>query len=113
MTQTLSSPAAVPARKRKPLSWRYRGEVAARALAALVAGYLVAYGFTAFMTVVLPFSRSNRVITASLLCFFVYGLCAMYAFAAKSAWRAWWVLLLCAGALYSVAWLFPESGARP
>ncbi|MGO1069336.1 hypothetical protein [Lysobacter sp. CA199] len=134
MTETLANPAAVPAPQgvrasqrspagggaaphaRKPrakLSWRYRGAVAVRALAATVIGYLVAYGFTALGTLVLPFSRNDRVIAASLLCFFVWCAAAMYAFAARSAWRACWVLALWAGAMYGIALLFPEAAARP
>lgn len=116
MTESLARTASAPASVRKPrsqLSWRYRGAVAVRALAASVLGYLVAYGFTAFATVVLPFGRNDRVVSASLLCFFVWCAAAMYAFAARSAWRACWVLALCAGAMYGVALLFPEAAARP
>jgi len=116
MTDTLAptaSASAVPRKPRPALSWGYRGGVALRALAAIVIGYLVAYGFTAFGTVVLPFDRNDRVVAASLLCFFVWCAAAMYAFAARSAWRACWVLALWAGAMYAVAWLFPEAAARP
>ncbi|MBT2745485.1 MULTISPECIES: DUF3649 domain-containing protein [unclassified Lysobacter] len=109
-----SAGASAPARKpRAKLSWRYRGAVAVRAIAASVIGYLVAYGFTAFGTLVLPFARSDRVVAASLLCFFVWCAAAMYAFAARSAWRACWVLTLWAAAMYGIAALFPEAAARP
>lgn len=111
---TSSNPTGTPARKpRAKLSWRYRGAVAVRAIAAIVIGYLVAYGFTAFAILVLPFARVDRVITASLLCFFVWCGAAMYAFAARSAWRACWVLTLWAAAMYGVSLLFPEAAARP
>lgn len=116
MTEISATTAAAPSAARKPrasLSWRYRGAVALRTLAATVIGYLVAYGFTAFATVVLPFGRNDRVIGASLLCFFVWCAAAMYAFAARSAWRACWVLALWAAAMYAVAWMFPEAAARP
>lgn len=116
MTDTLAptASAAIATRKPRPtLSWGYRGGVALRSLAAIVIGYLVAYGFTAFGTVVLPFARNDRVVAASLLCFFVWCAAAMYAFAARSAWRACWVLALWAGAMYAVALLFPEAAARP
>ncbi|MGH8083210.1 MAG: hypothetical protein ACREP7_21710 [Lysobacter sp.] len=113
--RAVASPAGDGAPARKPrakLSWRYRGAVAVRAIAASVIGYLVAYGFTAFGTLVLPFERNDRVVAASLLCFFVWCAAAMYAFAARSAWRACWVLLLWAGAMYGIAALFPEAAAR-
>lgn len=107
------SASAAPARKSKALPARYRVEVGVRAFAAVVVGYLLAYGATAFLTVVLPFSRSDRVVAASLLCFAVWCAAAMYAFAAKSAARAVCLPLLLALALYGVALAFPEFAARP
>ncbi|WP_242108431.1 hypothetical protein [Luteimonas aquatica] len=86
---------------------------AARVLAALVAGYWVAWGSTAFLTLALPMSRPNRVITASLLCFAVWAAAAMYAFAARGTWRAWWVLLAIGGVLYAIALAFGEQAMRP
>ncbi|MFK3649244.1 hypothetical protein ACI2IY_12540 [Lysobacter enzymogenes] len=110
--------AAAPAHKpRAKLSWRYRGEVAARAFAAIVIGYFVAYGFAAFFSLALPFSRVDAVVTASLLSFFVWCAAAMYAFAVRSAWRACWApaliaaLLLWAAKLCGALALFP--GAAP
>ncbi|HJR72904.1 MAG TPA: DUF3649 domain-containing protein [Luteimonas sp.] len=84
-----------------------------RTLAALFAGYWVAWGSTAFLTLVLPVSRANRVTTASLLCFAVWTAAAMYAFAARSAWRAWWRLLLTGAALYVPALIFSAEAMRP
>lgn len=110
--------AAAPARKpRATLSWRYRGEVAARAFAAIVVGYFFAYALTALLSLVLPFSRVNAVVTASLLSFFVWCAVAMYAFAARSAWRACWAPALAAAALLWAAKLcgalalFPGAAA--
>lgn len=104
---------APAARKPKTVPLRYRIDVAVRALAAVVVGYLLAYGSTAFLTLVLPFSRSDRVVTASLLCFAVWCAAAMYAFAAKSALRAVFAPLLLALALYGVTLMFLEFAARP
>ncbi|UZW62332.1 hypothetical protein [Lysobacter enzymogenes] len=116
MTQSSATPAlaatraghdprpAAPARKpRAPLSWRYRGEVAARAFAAIVLGYLFAYALTAVLSLTLPFSRVDNVIAASLLSFFVWCAVAMYAFATRSAWRACWAPALGAALLLGVA----------
>lgn len=126
MTQSPATPAAAgldpraaaPARKpRAPLSWRYRGEVAARAFAAIVLGYLFAYALTAFLSLALPFSPVDSVIAASLLSFFVWCGVAMYAFAARSAWRACWApalgaaALLCAAKLCGAAALFSAAAA--
>ena len=110
--------AAAPTRKPRPaLSWRYRGEVAARAFAAIVIGYFAAYGFAAFFSMALPFARVDSVIAASLLSFFVWCAVAMYAFAARSAWRACWApalgaaLLLGAAKLCGAAALFSAAAA--
>ncbi|MEZ0470414.1 DUF3649 domain-containing protein [Luteimonas salinilitoris] len=84
-----------------------------RILAALFAGYWTAWGATAFLTLALPFDRPGRVTAASLLCFAVWTTAALYAFAAKSTWRAWCVLLLAGAALYAPALLFPDFTARP
>jgi len=129
MTQSSAPPAVVagpdpraaaPARKpRAALSWRYRGEVAVRAFAAIVLGYFCAYGFAAFFSMALPFSRVDSVIAASLLSFFVWCAAAMYAFAARSAWRACWApaasaaLLLGAAKLCGAVALFPGAAPGP
>jgi hypothetical protein len=81
-------------------------------LAALLGGYFVAWGSTAFLILVLPMSRVDRVVTASLLCFGVWCAAVVHAFAARSAWRAWWVLLAIGGALNAAAYLFAEQAAR-
>lgn len=107
-------PRAAARKPRAALSWRYRGEVAARAFAAIVIGYFVAYGFAAFFSMALPFARVDSVIAASLLSFFVWCAAAMYAFAARSAWRACWApaataaLLLGAAKLCGAVALFPS-----
>ena len=82
-----------------------------RTLAALVGGYWVAWGCTAFLTLALPFSRTNRVMTASLLCFAVWTAAAMYAFAARGTWRAWWMLALVGGVPYAIALAFAAGAA--
>ncbi|WP_368562083.1 DUF3649 domain-containing protein [Pseudoxanthomonas sp. UTMC 1351] len=100
-----------PAAKSQPRGTTRWG-VASRVLAALFGGYFVAWGSTAFLTLVLPMSRVDRVVTASLLCFAVWCAAVVYAFAARSAWRAWWVLLAVGGVLNTVAYLFAEQAAR-
>jgi hypothetical protein len=108
----ISSPLPVQSVRPKRRGVPARAAVS-RVLAALLAGYWVAWGSTAFLTLVLPMSRADRVTTASLLCFAVWTAAAMYAFAARSGWRAWWVLLLAGGIPYAIALAFGEWAMRP
>lgn len=109
--RTTTHPGPGPAARSRPRA-SSRWGVASRVLAALFGGYFVAWGSTAFLTLALPMSRVDRVVTASLLCFAVWCAAAVYAFAARGAWRAWWVLLAVGGALNAVAYLFAGQAAR-
>ena len=80
-----------------------------RISAALLGGYALAFGFTAFFSVYLPMSRPDRVVTASLLCFAVWVAAAIYAFAARRALNAWLLIavltaLFCLGAYVPTDW---------
>lgn len=90
-----------------------RWRLTARILAAVFGGYALAYGSTAFLTVYLPLPRPDRVVFASLLCFAVWTAAVIYAFAARSALRAW-VMLAGATVLLCLAAFLPgDFGARP
>ncbi|WP_454831587.1 DUF3649 domain-containing protein [Pseudoxanthomonas wuyuanensis] len=110
--RTATHPGPGMAAKKSRPDRGYRWGVASRAFSALLGGYFVAWGSTAFLILVLPMSRVDRVVTASLLCFAVWCAAAIYAFVARSAWRAWWVLLAVGGALNAVAYLFAGHAAR-
>lgn len=110
-TQNTVVPASARAKKaRRGVHW---WTATSRTLAALVGGYWVAWGMTAFLTLALPMSRVNRVTTASLLCFAVWTAAALYAFGARSTWRAWWVLLLIGGVTYGIALASGDLAMRP
>lgn len=71
-------------------------EVASRMSAAVLGGYLLAYAFAAGTASALAagglLARSDAVVAASMLSFLVYLVAAIYAFAARTAWRAWaWI----------------------
>ncbi|WP_210244166.1 DUF3649 domain-containing protein [Arenimonas fontis] len=87
--------------------------MASRTGAAVLAGYFLAWGCTAFLTAALPLAKVDRVVFASLPSFALWCVAAVYAFAARSAWRAWaWPLGLGLALLLPVL-LFPQWGARP
>ncbi|GGI89193.1 DUF3649 domain-containing protein [Halopseudomonas pertucinogena] len=87
--------------------------VVSRGLAALLGGYALAFGATAFLAAHLPLARPDRVITASLLCFAVWVAAAFYAFAARSATRAWLWLIIPAVIFCLGAWLPGDWRMRP
>ena len=109
---TATSANAKATRPATPFVWRPRVAVAARVLAATVAGYFFAHGLTAFLTLVLPFARDDRVIAASMFAFVAWCAVAIYAFAARSAWRAWLCPVLGGAALLGVTLAFPQFAAR-
>ena len=84
-----------------------------RISAATLGGYALAFGFTAFVSVYLPMSRPDRVVTASLLCFAVWVGAVIYAFAARSALFAWLFIAVLAALLCLGAYLPVELRARP
>ncbi|MBW8774246.1 MAG: DUF3649 domain-containing protein [Stenotrophomonas sp.] len=75
------------------LTWRYRGAVASRALAALGGGYLLASALAAavgaHLQPLLSDSRSEAAVAGVMLGFVAYASAFMTAFATRNAWRAW------------------------
>lgn len=89
------------------------GAVAARILSAVVGGYALAYTATAFLSVYLPMSRPDRVSLSSLACFIVWVAAILYAFGAKSPWRAVWLPVAVSVVLGAAAFLPTGYGVRP
>ncbi|MBB4867970.1 glucan phosphoethanolaminetransferase (alkaline phosphatase superfamily) [Pseudomonas nitritireducens] len=89
------------------------GAVTARILSAVVGGYALAYAATAFLSVYLPMSRPDRVSLSSLACFIVWVAAILYAFGAKSPWRAVWLPAVLSVVLAAAAFLPGSYGARP
>jgi len=100
-------------KRRQSTTARFRWAVASRTAAALFGGYLVAYASAALLTVVLPMSRINRAVTASLLSFVVWTAVAIWVFAARSAWRGWWTLLVAGAVMLVLAMTWRDYGMRP
>lgn len=101
------------AHKRKETTHRYRAGIAVRTAAALLAGYALASASTALLSAILPFDRVERVFTATLLSFAIWTAAALYAFAAKSAWRAVWVTTGLAIIMVLPVLAFPDLSVRP
>ena len=60
-----------------------------RIIAAIVGGYGFTYAFTAALVRVLPVNKLDALISATLLSFAVYTGAVLWAFACRSARRAW------------------------
>lgn len=90
--------------KRSDGAWLRRGDTALRVFAAIPLGYAVASLWAMALARILPLAPSEATITATLVAFILCAVCAMWAFAASSGWRAVWTLAL-AGALAGlIAW---------
>lgn len=72
----------------------YRCGILARSIAAIIGGYGLAASTTALLALLLPLSRADAVITATLLSFIVYACAVVWVFAAHTASRAWWGLII-------------------
>ena len=79
------------------ITWRYRGGVTVRAVAAIGGGYVFTSIASALIALALPMPRADAVTTATLLSFVVYTCIILWVFATSSALRA------CVGVIASCA----------
>lgn len=91
------------------LTWRYRGDVAMRAVVAIGGGYVLTAIASSLIALALPLPRADAVTIATLLSFVVYTCVILWVFATRSALRAWiGVLTGCAllgAVLGAVIWI--------
>ena len=93
------------AAKRPNPSVRYRLGVASRAVAAIAGGYALSSIAAVLLTLALPASRAEAVLTATMLSFLVYLGAVVWVFAAATAGRAWLGLIVPAVVLGGAAWI--------
>jgi hypothetical protein len=82
-----------------------------RILLAVAGGYAFANVLVIAAVRTLAIAPSEVVMWALLFSFLLHALAALWVFAARSAWRACWTLLL--PTLSLGAWLWPLGGASP
>ncbi|MFP3517711.1 DUF3649 domain-containing protein [Pseudomonas sp. SIMBA_077] len=75
-------------------SLRYRLAVLSRVVAAVVGGYTLTALCTACLALSLPLTRVEAVVSATLPAFLILCLAVIWVFAARSAWLAWFGLLV-------------------
>ncbi len=79
--------------------------VASRTLAAVFGGYALAASATTALALWLPTAPATAVITANLLSFLIYTVAVLWAFATRSAARAWLGIVAPTLGLAALAWL--------
>ena len=79
--------------------------VASRTVAAVFGGYALAACATTALALWLPAAPATAVITANLLSFLIYTVAVLWAFATRSAARAWAGIVVPALLLAALAWL--------
>lgn len=80
--------------KTRTLPVSYRLAVTSRVLAAVLGGYLVAALAGVTLTLWLPMARTDAVVTGMMASFLAYLIAALWCFACRSAWQAWFGLLV-------------------
>ena len=84
----------------KKLCWQ---NVTSRVAAAALGGYVLTYTATACLTVLLPFQKTEAILTAAMLSFAIYTGAILWAFAAATPGRAWLGLLVPAAVCGAIA----------
>ncbi|MEX5683246.1 MULTISPECIES: DUF3649 domain-containing protein [Pseudomonas] len=80
--------------KGKSLPVSYRLAVTSRVLAAVLGGYLVAALASVSLSLWLPMARAEAVVTGMMTSFLAYLVAVLWCFACRSAWQAWWGLIV-------------------
>jgi hypothetical protein len=91
-------------------SWRKRGDIVLRIIAALPLGYAVATFWAMALSRILPMNPAEATTTGMLVAFVICAVAAMWAFAAKSGWRAVWVLAVAGGVAAAITWISMRAG---
>ena len=90
--------------------WRKRGDMILRILAALPLGYAVATLWAIALSVTLPMRPEQATTVGMLAAFAICAVAAMWAFAARSGWKAIWVLAVAGGVAAALTWIVTRGG---
>ncbi len=92
--------------------WSRRGDIALRAIAAVPLGYAAASLWAMAIARLVPGDRTEASVTAALIALVLCAVAAMWAFAARSGWRAIWTLVLAAGIAAAITWVSIDATGR-
>ena len=99
-------------RQANSILWRRRGDNALRIIAAMPVGYAVASLWAMALARLLPGGPAQATVTATLVAFVLCAGAAMWAYAARSGWRALWTLVLAGAVAGLVTWVSIQTGGR-
>ncbi len=85
--------------------WRYRGNVAARVLAASLGAYGVAASLAMVVARSVAGGRIDGVIAGTLCAYLAVPAVAIWAFLARGPWRAWAGVAVLVAVLGALAWM--------
>ncbi|MDJ0277100.1 hypothetical protein QLH51_09880 [Sphingomonas sp. 2R-10] len=92
------------ARQERHILWHRLGDNALRLIAALPVGYAVASLWSMALARILPGERAQATIAAALIALVLCVGAAMWAYAARSGWRALWTLVVAGGVAGAICW---------
>ncbi|KQM19802.1 hypothetical protein ASE73_17515 [Sphingomonas sp. Leaf24] len=84
--------------------WRRLGDNALRLIAAMPVGYAVASLWAMALARILPGDPVQTTMAAALIALLLCALAAMWAYAARSGWRALWTLVVAGGIAGAITW---------
>lgn len=93
-------------------AWRRRGDMTLRIVAAVPLGYGVSSLWAMALARLLPGDRAEAAVAATLVAFALCAGAAMWAFAARSGWRAFWTLALAGILAGSLTWMSISASGR-
>jgi hypothetical protein len=99
------TPAAAAVKRKGARTWRQRLDIAGRAFAAIVVGYLFASLATAVLARLLPGPTAEATIAATTLSFAVYAAVAVWCFGDPKAARLWLGLAAGCAILSAILWI--------
>ena len=92
--------------------WARRGDIGLRVVAAVPLGYATASLWAMAIARLLPGDRAEASVTASLIALMLCAIAAMWAFAARSGWRALWTLVVAGAIGGAIAWISIDASGR-
>lgn len=84
--------------------WRRIGDNALRLIAALPLGYAVASLWSMALARILPGDPVQTTVAAALIALVICAAAAMWAYAARSGWRALWTLVVAGAVAAAICW---------